>query len=76
MRYFYYILQFKNDLRFRYSEHIGQALLQPFWIEDQFLQVCDIVTCFQQQMIKKMNGDCTVEQTDSVFEITLLFPKQ
>ena len=29
-----------------------------------------------RSMIKKMNGDCTVEQTDSFFEITLLFPKQ
>ena len=27
-------------------------------------------------MMRKMNGLCTVEQTESAFEITLLFPKQ
>ena len=29
-----------------------------------------------QSMMTKMDGICTVEQTDTVFEITLLFPKQ
>ncbi|NCC74058.1 MAG: GHKL domain-containing protein [Sphingobacteriia bacterium] len=29
-----------------------------------------------QTMMQQMNGICTVEQTDIVFEITLLFPKQ
>ena len=27
-------------------------------------------------MMQKMNGTCTVEQTETVFEIALLFPKQ
>ncbi len=29
-----------------------------------------------QTMMHQMNGICTLEQTDTVFEITLLFPKQ
>ena len=29
-----------------------------------------------QSMMQKMNGLCTVEQTDAAFEISLLFPKQ
>ena len=27
-------------------------------------------------MMRQMNGNCTVEQTETAFEITLLFPKQ
>ena len=29
-----------------------------------------------RNMMKKMNGICSVEQTEAVFEISILFPKQ
>ena len=50
---------------------LNECMISPQQVESNGIGIESIQTMMQQ-----MHGICTVERTDMIFEITLLFPKQ
>ena len=58
------------------DNYCGFSVLNGYMVSQQQVESNGIGIESIRTMIQQMNGICTVEQTDTVFEITLLFPKQ
>ncbi|AEV30635.1 signal transduction histidine kinase [Sphaerochaeta pleomorpha str. Grapes] len=58
------------------DNYCGFSVLNGCMVSQQQVESNGIGIESIQTIMQQMNGLCTVEQTDMVFEITLLFPKQ
>jgi signal transduction histidine kinase len=58
------------------DNYCGFSVMNGCMVSQQLVESNGIGIESIQTMMQQMNGICTVEQTDMVFAITLLFPKQ